>query len=241
VVRLDFGSTVEVPVQRRTALLKLLMGCREQDNTDVLGCLVGIGFDADKLASVAETLPSLCSILFEPFASRSPFAMKNWKASERADALLGENRWWFRSAGPPDLFLLIRAFHGVIAQVDALRIAVPWWQILTDAIGPAPLWMARSWRSPELRIERKATRFSDVSTKLHVSVHENGRQKVKLAMPAIQVLNLAEIMPPDAADGAREAGIDLDQISQQAAASGLIPQPLFSWQRDTRDYRVWLE
>ena len=243
VVLLDYGCTVRVPEQARLALLKLISGCRAGDDTDAFTCFVAMGFDAEKLRPIASTLPALCRVLFEPFLRNGPFGLQDWALSERMDALLGDLRWWFRSAGPPHLFLLMRAFHGLTYYLEALRIGIDWWAALTHAVGPDTLAAAHMFRPmPVPGPDRPVTGFAGLARLLKIHITEGDRQVVSLALPAEQVVHLEELIPADTlkrihADGS----INLPHIIQQACDTGLNPQPLFQLATSTRSYRVWLE
>ena len=243
VVLLDYGCTVSVPEQARLALLKLINGCRTGDDTDVLACFVAMGFDAEKLLPIAATLPALCRVLFEPFLRDGPFGLQDWALSARTDALLGDLRWWFRSAGPPQLLLLMRAFHGLTYYLQTLRVGIDWWAAVTNAVGPDTLTAARSFTpTPVPGPDRPISGFVSLARFLKIHITEGDRQVVSLALPAEQVVHLEDLIPADTlgrihADGS----INLPHIIQQACDTGLNPQPLFQLDTATRSYRVWLE
>lgn len=111
VVLLDYGCTVALTMQERMGLLKLIVACVERDETDPLHCFCAMGFDGE-LCPLHRILPALCDILLEPFAEDRPFSTREWHLGSRCDALLGELKWWFRAAGPPQLLFLMRAFQG---------------------------------------------------------------------------------------------------------------------------------
>lgn len=243
IVLLDFGCTTVVPESARLALLQLILGVREKNATDPLACFSEVGFDAKKLAPIADLLPALSKLLFEPFASPEPFSTKYWNVNERISRLLGEMRWWFRSAGPADLFLLMRAFSGIVTQMEALKIIVSWSNVFDDTIPPALLAAARSFRPRPVpaAIARGAASFDALADYLKVSVTENGRQIVQVAMPATQVSELRDLVPEDVAAKVQASNIDIDAIARRACDSGIVPQELFTLDAGARKYRVWLE
>jgi hypothetical protein len=243
VVLLDYGCTVAVPEPARQALLKLIAGCRAADDTDALACFVAMGFDAEKLLPLAGTLPALCRILFEPFLGDGPSGLQDWALSERTGALLGDLRWWFRSAGPPELLLLLRAFHGLVSQLEALRVGIDWWAVVTDAVGPATLAAARSFAPPPVPgADRSVRGFDGLAQYLKILITEGERQVVSLALPAGQVIHLEDLIPADTLKRIRsDDSINLSHIIRHACDTGLQPQPLFHLTTDTRSYRVWLE
>jgi hypothetical protein len=51
-------------------------------------------------------------VLFEPFLVEYRYDLADWRLAERVGDILGDDRWNFRIAGPADLILLLRAWHG---------------------------------------------------------------------------------------------------------------------------------
>lgn len=243
VVLLDYGCMIEITERERLALLKLILGSIENDETDPLACFAELGFDVEKLVPIANMLPAMCRILFEPFSSNDPFSTKMWCMNERTNELLGDFRWWFRSAGPARLFLLMRAFSGTVAHLETLKITVSWKEALLSSIGPELAAKAREFepRPVSEGALRSATSFSCIAKHLNILVTENDRQVVKVAMPAGQVAVLRELIPDDVLLKVESAGIDLDAIRDGACKRGVIPEELFSLEADGRRYRVWLD
>ena len=56
IVLLDFGCMTKVEPRERLALLKLILGCRNNDETDPLACFVEMGVSLPKLQAIAEIL-----------------------------------------------------------------------------------------------------------------------------------------------------------------------------------------
>lgn len=241
IVLMDYGCTVEVEQRERLALLKMILGCAERDETEPLACFVELSFDAKKLAPIADVLPALCKILFEPFLQAEPYSTKYWQLSARTSALLGEFRWWFRSAGPARLFLLMRAFSGLVTHLETLKIILPWRRVLYDALSEGLIEEARRFEPKSVAEVTDAVSFKAIAKYLKVSVTENGSQLVQVSMPASQVPELEDLIPEDVVAKIRESSIDLETIIREACDSGILPGELFALESDSRCYRVWLE
>lgn len=238
VVLLDYGCTIDVSEPARLALLKLLLALREGRSPEALSCFVALGFSASKLLPIAEVLDGLSQALFEPFLTDAAFDMKSWRLGERFEALLGELKWWFRSAGPPELFLLLRAFQGAMQQLSTLGVALPWWPILVRAVGPDLLEQARGLEVP--RVPNAPP--SKVGAKLlKVQVERGGERVVSLAFPARSALCLEEIVPPDVAARLSANGVDLQALQARLERQGLVPQSVFEDRTGEQHTRVWLE
>ena len=238
VVLLDYGCTIPIDPTARLALLKLILGTLENDDTAPMQCFRAMGFDTAKLESIQTVLPALCQVLFEPFTDHGPFSVRHWALGKRVDNLLGELKWWFRSAGPANLLLLMRAFHGLVMQLDALEINLPWQPILFRVVDADLCQAARALQLPEAP---DTATFRSLARYLRVQVLEDGRQVVSVTFPATQAAVLEEIVPEDTRAKIDAAGLDLAAIKKRACASGLCPQSLFEFQQGNRRYRVWLE
>jgi len=244
VTLLDYGCTLSIAEPRRLALLKLIVGCRERSPVKPLDCFAALGFDSKKLAPISGSLPALCQILFRPFLLNHAFNPEQWQLGQAFNDLLGDYRWWFRSAGPSDLFLLMRAFQGLIQQLQQLDVKLPWWSLLQQAVGPELIRQAIAYELPAIEHEPTVMTlsFDQQATLLCVRVTEGGEQRVSVKMPAEAVLDLEHLIPEDVLARIISSGtIDLKQLGESIRANGIIPQQLFVVEDGRKTYRVWLE
>ncbi len=244
VTLLDYGCTLSITESRRLALLKLIIGCRERNHIKPLDCFAALGFDSKKLVFISASLPALCRILFRPFLLNHAFDPEQWQLGQSVNDLLGDYRWWFRSAGPSDLFLLMRAFQGLIQQLQQLEVRLPWWTLLQQAVGPELIEQALAYRLPVVELEpsAKVLGFNQQASLLCVRVTEGGEQRVAVKMPAEAVLDLEHLIPEDVLERIISSGkIDLEQLQRSLRANGIVPQPLFSFEDGRKTYQVWLE
>ena len=113
-----------------------------------------------------------------------------------------------------------------------------------DSVGPQLIARSRAFKpAPNLAhpTERAVSNYAAIACYLKISVTDNGRSVVSVAMPAGQASILEELVPEDVLEKLCRAGIDVKVIQQEACASGLKPQELFKLRDDSRLYRVWLE
>lgn len=237
VVLYDFGCTLTLSPGRRRALLKLLASVRDRDASAVRPCLEACGFDGDKLAHLDDTLPELVGILLEPFTQSGAFDVGTWDVSARTSQLLGELRWWFRSAGPPDLLLLMRALHGLARQLQLLEATLPWWALLERVVGEEAMADARRWQPDALRPAPPRLQ----SRLLRVSIHDGAQESLALALPAHEAFDLPRAMPETVLEKLAAHGIDLDALSRRIRETSAAPQDVLRLDDDERSYRVWLE
>ncbi len=244
VVLLDFGCTLPITKPRRLALLHLIQAVKEGWDVDPLQAFAAIGFEPTKLSYIRDKLPALCRILFKPFLLDRPFSPSAWSLGHDVDALLGEQKWWFRSAGPADLFLLMRAFQGITDQLAKLDVRLPWWPFCKRAVGKDFLQKVANLSLPPLPKELQGTTPSikAIAHQLRVRVVENNEEKVSLTMPAEASLELEEIIPHDVLQQIQTSEqTDIATLTQQIRDSGIAPQELFSWNDGNKQYRVWLD
>ena len=158
--------------------------------------------------------------------------------------LLGDYRRWFRSAGPSDLFLLMRAFQGLIQQLQKLDVSLSSWTLLQQAVGRELVQQAMAYELPviELELTTTALSFDQQATLLCVCVSEDGEQRVEVKMPAEAVLDLEHLIPEDVLERIIGLGkIDIKLLGDAICANGIIPQQFFVFEDGKKTYKVWLE
>jgi hypothetical protein len=249
VVLMDYGCTASVSERQRLALLNLILSLRgEAGAVSPLRAFAGMGFDAQKLSAIAESLPQLAKILLTPFLADRPFKITDWDLKTRFEALLGENRWWFRAAGAPADILLLRAFQGVVQQLDQLSAALDWMKILSETVSKEIFEQARDFTPlslPEGVTENASAPVTSapapLAKHLRVEVHERDKRIVSVTMPAAAAMNLRDLVPEDVLALIEASDdIDLDAILDRLAANGLQSQNILTFQKPPKHYRIWL-
>ena len=243
VILLDFGCTVEVPAARRHALLGLIFGLRKGRPVDLLACLAAAGFEPARLVHIADEMPALCRILFEPFLLEKSFRPKEWRLGARLEALLAERRWWFRTSGPAEGLLLVRAFQGVLEQLSELDVALPWWPLLERALPPAVARRAEEYTPPALLgdLASYASGPRPLARTLEVRILDGEAEARRLSMPAEALLELPELLPAQAQILLEEAEIEVESVVRKIARDGFPPQEVFRVEEGGRTYHAWLE
>ncbi|MBQ0719109.1 MAG: ABC transporter [Gammaproteobacteria bacterium] len=243
VVLMDYGCTIEISENQRLALLKLILATTDNLPLSPLRYFAALGFEADKLAKIGDALPMLCRLLFKPFADSGLFSTLNWQLESSVNHLLGERRWWFRSAGPAELLLILRAFQGITQQLALLKTTVCWSKILQQNVSEATLQQARAFELPMLAEEHElhTKTLNSLANTLHVTVKKQGRKTANITLPAEMVLDLENIIPEDVlAILSNQKNIDITAIKDRIMASGIAPQNVFSINSGDKEYSVWL-
>ncbi len=237
---LDFGCTVSVTKTRRLALLKLIMAQRSSLSINMIDVYAALGFDAEKLAFIAPQLPALSRALFRPLIEDHPFDVEAWHPGQEAAALLGDQRWWFRSAGPADLFLLMRIFQGLTAQLALLKVKLPWWAILSLAVPSSVRDEAEACQPSHQNIA--ALNIEDgIARTLKVKITRPNEENLCMSMPAYEVAHLSALIPENIQQCLAARGMDVTNLQKELEAEGLHPRTVFTLDHDAMHYHVWLE
>ena len=237
----DYGCILHIPDEVRLGLLRMVLALQRHEPLDPVACLAMIGFDPEKLQDIRSTLPALLHVLFEPFLIEAPYDMKDWKMSERFDGIVGEMKWWFRSAAPPGLIFLMRTLHGMSVMLERLDAKIPWRFILdnscSDLYPEAEVLKIPDVPSPSDKI----LRLDGIAQYLKVNVVKPNGNKVKLTMPARVADNIEEVIDPPVKESIDRQNIDLVAIQKRVRETGFIPQTLFDLKDPEREVLVWLE
>jgi len=236
---LDFGCMVHVEKTRRMALLKLILSSRGECKTTSFDTFVALGFHPEKLKHIKDKLPQLTQLLFLPFKESESFQLTTWQLSNKVADLLGEQRWWFRSASPADLFLLIRIFQGLATQLETLAVQLPWWPLLQQSIKPELMEEAMHWQ-PGSAPPQEKTVYKGSAKQLHIDIKRQDKDPIHITLSAENALQLENLMPEHTHEDIRKANIDLQALHKKLAHEGLEPQTLIDIKNDTHHYHIYL-
>ncbi|MDH5394016.1 MAG: AarF/UbiB family protein [Gammaproteobacteria bacterium] len=243
-VLMDFGCTIAITEQQSLALLKLIIASKEKLAISPLKFFVAMGFDAQKLKRIEAYLPKLCEYLFSPFNADTTFELQQWLLAKKITNLLAEQRWWFRSAGPAELIFIMRAFQGLVQQLQLLKVDINWWQILSQNIPDELMHKARNFECADIEPEANARPLTieSIASTLKVKISRHGVTKVEIELPAEAALELDAFIPENIQLKLKDSSdINLQQIQRQVRNSGIASQLLFDFEADESRYQVWLE
>lgn len=238
VVLYDYGSVARLSTHDRLVLMKLITDSTARRG-DPLSTLVELGFNVDLLSPIAQKLPALCSVLFEPFNQPMKFDTTKWKRKERIDDILQDDRWNFRLAGPAKIILLMRAFRGVLYYLERINEPVSWERTLGQVFSKHQ-GLVNALRIPPR--QDSSVGFDAMAKHLCIEVFRDGRKKVSLKMPVAAIEDIQNIIDEDIAQKIESRGISLDTIVHDARRSGYAPGELFQLEepQESKMFRVWL-
>ena len=236
----DYGSVLEIPDDVRLTLLRIILALRYRENLEPVTCLSVLGFDLEKLKDLHQTLPALMSVLFEPFLMESPYNVKDWRVSERFDQIVGEMKWWFRSAAPPKLIFLMRTVYGLTTMLKRLDVPLPW-QSIMDQIVSDLYPEARTLSLPEIASKLQGPTFDSIARYMKVHVVKSNGNKISLTMPGRCANDIEGAMNDSVKEYIHRKKIDLVAIQDKVRKSGFVPQVLFEFHGEEHEMKVWLE
>jgi hypothetical protein len=230
---IDFGCVTELGPRVKAGLSGLVRDALA-GQTDVAARLATAGFEASSLSRLRSKLPAVGAILTEPLVSRGPFDARAWNLGARLSEALGPDRMAFRTAGPPGIIFFLRAFQGLIRQLQALDAPVDWKQAADLSLLPH---LAAPKEHPVPGAGAERTLAAD----LRILVTEGGVAKASLTYSAAAADALGELMPQEIRRRMSAAGVDVDAISRGARLRGYPAGELFSLESEGKRVRVWLE
>ncbi len=232
----DFGCMCQPSDEQRIALARLMQATIEGSESPYR-LLLAIGFDPEYLEPLADKLPAVCRVLFEPFCMERHYAPADWKLGERVGGILGDDRWNLRIAGPPNFVFVLRAFHGITHYLQGLGVSFDWRTQFENAVAPVlPL-----FDSLALPTDDTASDFRTVAKHLVIRVSNKGRTTVQLTQMAACIERLDELLDDELKQRIVDEGIDLDAIVAEVRQRGYAPGSVFQLTGGEKQVEVKLE
>lgn len=232
IVFLDFGHFLTLTPQEINALHLLLAGISSGKLTNYLGILTQLGFNLDKLKTIEERIPLILDVLFRPFTQNRSFDLSSWDPQNEIEQIIGEEKWWFRSAGNARFFQLLRSFYGPYLIIKDLKVPINWYQCLCEVLVKL--------KSANLIDEITPETINPNSEYLRIEVFKLNQKTVDLYLPAKAIFNLENLLDDKIKKSIEAKGIDLKQITTKALKSNLAPMPLFELAEENKFYKVYL-
>lgn len=234
----DFGSVLTLEPQHVQVLVQLIDGFLNETSVNVFDSLVFLGFDPDKLSPIASRLPILCQKIFEPLLKKDYFNFTNWKLGDHFEKVLGEDKWFFRTAGPAWFFLFIKSLSGVLHGLKVLDVNVHLYRIYESCL--------RSDLSP-VSVPAISGKYvqddlsSDSLAKfLRVQVFANGVTYVDMKMPYKAVDDLVDLLPESAISYVETHNINIPSIIKKVQRTGYAPQAILEFKQE-KHIKIFLE
>ncbi|MDH5581502.1 MAG: AarF/UbiB family protein [Bdellovibrionales bacterium] len=234
---LDFGNCATLEKNKRLALTRIILDIIEEEDFDPVSALSLIGFNKEKLFHIKDTLPLLLNVIFGPFKSSIKYDLNKWELKNKVELILGEYKWWFRSAGDTTFFKIIKSFFGTVNLLEIIDAKVSWKKTFEDVTRSI---IEEAYKLEYPAISEKYISFKSLAKYLNVIISENGKQKVNLKMPASIILNLEDYLDSDILNKLEKRGYDIHKIKRKVLASGSHPQIVFDLEEEEKRYLVKL-
>lgn len=238
---LDFGCVKALEAGERGGLRRLLAHGGQMRDVELLEAYIEAGFKPALLEPMAPRLRAVTAVLFEPFQARGPYDPRAWCLSERLAAVLGDDRWNFRFAGPASLLFLVRAFQGLVQHVRQLEAVFDWRQELAGLPAHDASAAGSPRAIPFVTAHSQKDPVPMAATLLRLSVVRHGEPVVQLSFAATVIGHLEELMPAEILARVRAQGIDIEEVKARAKAGGYPPGDLVVLDDGIKTVRVWLE
>jgi len=235
---LDFGCMVEVDDTARLALLNMILVARGERSINLMALFISMGFDEQKLQYIEGKLPTLIQLLCRPFIEERAFDVQTWDLSASVELLLANDKWWFRSAAPAQLFLIMRIFQGLVCQLALLDVKLPWFPLLKQALKSSTWEQAKQWTPDGIALPELPD-IGGSASQLSIRIQSHGKEPIQITLTAISALNLESLMPEHIAKEMQDSGVDLHAIRENLIKNGLEPQTLLDI--DMATYHCHLE
>ncbi len=235
---LDFGAVRVVTHKMVQGLVNLVCHGGMASQADPITLLTEVGFDPEKLKHIAPQCGEIVRLIAEPFSGVHRYDIKNWKLFDRIKVVLGEDHWWFRSAGDPEFLLVMRSFQGLLGILNELNMPVSFKDLL---IKSAPDQWANSLKSKISKSHIEAPQLNTLATRLHVQVTEGCVEKANMSLAITCIYDLKHLLDLETQKKIKEQGIDLDKLVHDFLKKGGTPGRLFEASYSGKKIKVWAE
>lgn len=237
IVLIDYGQFKNLSPSFSKSLLSLIYNISLDKKINYGAYFLTLGFEESKLYRIENSLEILAKIIFEPFTKNSAYSLNSWEYKKKIDLCLGEDKWWFRSAGGEEFFLVMKAFMGIKNLIDKLEIKINWQNEFLKFISPFEDEL-QSFNPPNPRNLHRTEEF--MGNAIKVQIKEKGQRKVELKLPIDTLYDLRENIGDDVLPKLLMKGIDIESIAREAIRNGAKPQKLFEFEDEitSKEYFV---
>jgi len=233
----DFGCIYQPTEDERLVLARLIRATIDRSESP-WPLLLKLGFNREYLEPLADKLPALCRVMFEPYCCEYPYDLADWNLGQRVSDILGSDRWNFRIAGPAGLVFLLRAFHGLAYYLEGLETPIFWQRAFQTCLAS----IGSEINDLQLPASTKPDcDFNSLARYLKMRVREDGRTKVELTQYASGIDRLDDLLDEDVKQRIERQGIDLTQIVADVRRRGYAPTKVFELTEGAKQIEVWLE
>lgn len=230
IIFIDLGQTIKFENKFINALLYILDRKFKNQSYCSLSFFVSLGFDKGKLENISQKLDLIIDILFEPLFANSSNNLNDWHYKKQLDLLLGEDKWWFRSAGGTDFFLFMKSFMGLknlICKLDVNIFFKGILKVILDDLGSSNIMIPIVHTEVKLNVESQ-------SKNLKILIIDNNEEKVKMTLPFMAIFDIDQYLNEQMLETIKKKKINLENIIQNALKDGGKPKEVFRLEYDKK-------
>lgn len=232
----DYGSVMDFPGDKGLTLLNI-MKIVDAAEGDLFPWFGRLGFNLDILKPCRSQLMAFADMIMEPFLFAGRYNLSHWKRKERAEAILGQNRWNFMVSAPAQFLFFMRSLQTLFfygsrfgVGVDLRPFVERYWTLNQEEL--------HGLDHGQEHVEEQSDHLAEHLV-LHVS--EGRETKVHMSMPRSSVERLDELIDEDLALKLSQQHIDLQELVDKTRKNGYRPGELFSLDDGTKRVKVYLE
>jgi predicted unusual protein kinase regulating ubiquinone biosynthesis (AarF/ABC1/UbiB family) len=226
---LDFGVLESLSPDAAAALRGLLRTLLEQRASPLFPYFERMGFDPTSRAALAPRLPAVCEAALAAARGPSLALTDDFDVGARVRAVLAEESWTFRMAGPPWFFGVMRLLGYVCALSRALD--APWdlrGALLSGLDRAERSRTAPEWHAPfpegmtrtDARIDAG---LGGIARVLRVELARQGRVVVEVELPARAVFRLEDLLSDEVTSHILSTGRTVEAVKARVLAGALLP------------------
>ncbi|MBF0277775.1 MAG: hypothetical protein HQM13_08295 [SAR324 cluster bacterium] len=232
----DYGSVIPFPRRNALILLKIIKMV-EEGKGDVMPWLVEMGFSPEPLSVLRTRLLAFFDLLLEPLLSAGRYELGRWNRKQRAQEILGPERWNFIIAAPASFLPFMRAIQGLFYYTKELG---------TGIFARPLLEQYRNQWEAEVEgltttLSEDAMRQTEMAAHLKILVLKNGQTHVSLTFPRRAVENLENLMEEELQEKLKSQNVSLDEVLRKCRENGYQAMTLFEYQNGQKTIKVFLE
>jgi tRNA A-37 threonylcarbamoyl transferase component Bud32 len=229
---IDFGQFYKFQDCFAKIFISLLYKVIEAKDVDYLSYFCALGFSESKLKIIEKDLGVLSLILFKPFLVNGKMNLDNWNYKHDIDQVLGDNKWWFRSAGGEEFFIILKSFLGFKNLIQKHKVRINWQQIFKEVfIGDKNQYISFH----PTKIESKNQCF--IGKRLEILIRD-GEHITKQELSLLSLFEINDYLGEKIQAKLKSKSIDTERIAKEALANGAPKGILFQLLEDQKEYIV---
>lgn len=239
----DFGSVLNIEPQKVQALVDIVSHFSGKKNINLIDHMIYLGFDAEKISHIKDQIPTILERLVSPLVNKAPWNPNSWDLKNHINKTLGDNKWWFRTAGPAWFLMLMRSAQGLTSFLQAQG-----FRYFSSKIYQKVLADYRDFSivvPHNCALDTKSHSQSDTAPScakyLKIKVWDQEEELIFTTLPYHVIDDIEEYIPEKSLEDIRQTH-NLREIIHRVQRSGYVAQVIFEKNlKNGKKYKVWLD